>query len=289
MNELRQIVRARPDSSQASGSDGPLKTQLVQAPAVQVPAVQPTNMPAEPLEPTSPPQRRLSMRSRGRGKEQRAPGRVRKASLDEVAKEAWPPDVSETYDTEASAPRPPMLHSNKQINRTGGAGPKSTSSRRRANSAQAAKSRKNPFAAYDTREFWLVQEHRWVQDDEKFFLEKKEDLRVSSLLKKLASWDASEQDLYERRTFFGPHSVKLKAKKAAKVADASAMVPWKEGQRPNSAAEVMTTIKKLQQELESSQLGLGAERQTSKKVTMERFKDLQLGLLERMTFASTAT
>mmetsp|Transcript_172314 Transcript_172314/g.419015 ORF Transcript_172314/g.419015 Transcript_172314/m.419015 type:complete len:270 (+) Transcript_172314:393-1202(+) len=178
-------------------------------------------------------------------------------------KEASYPDDTERRALEdvETAPRPRYLLSNYKQARS------CVTSRRRAHTAMAGKCRRSPFVGYnDSREAWLMQERKWLREDEVYLLERKEDLRHTSLMKKLATTSASDQDLYEKRTFFGPHSVKLKAAKVSKGGKASVSPEGRNqvsGRKAGAGTEyrgAAITMRKLQQELETSQRGLSVSR-----------------------------
>lgn len=84
---------------------------------------------------------------------------------------------------------------------------------RRVHSAARDKAR-NPFIEYEDREKRLMRERRWLQEDSDYLEAKKEDLRHGTLLNHLSLQVDSQQDLYEKRIFYGPYSVKLKASQA---------------------------------------------------------------------------
>eukprot|EP00411_Alexandrium_monilatum_P087070 CAMPEP_0175718650 /NCGR_PEP_ID=MMETSP0097-20121207/44279_1 /TAXON_ID=311494 /ORGANISM="Alexandrium monilatum, Strain CCMP3105" /LENGTH=326 /DNA_ID=CAMNT_0017026251 /DNA_START=1 /DNA_END=978 /DNA_ORIENTATION=- len=138
---------------------------------------------------------------------------------------------------------------------------KRTSSRRRVNSAQVV--RKSPFVGCDSREASLAQERKWLREDELYLLERTEDLRHASVMKQLAERCASREDMYEKRIFFGPISLKIKASKSAKVAKVKpaegkpAETAGTEAGRAKRATTAQhrsatNAMKKLQQELEVS-------------------------------------
>lgn len=120
----------------------------------------------------------------------------------------------------------------------------------KANRAAAARAR-NPFIENDVREKRLIRERKWLQEDSTYLSGRKEELRYSTLIKKHDIEGESKQDLYEKRTFYGPYSVKLKSQKQ-RAASAGR-------QRPASAAPTVedrcshaVSVKKMAQELKNS-------------------------------------
>ncbi|CAE7221886.1 unnamed protein product [Symbiodinium natans] len=73
---------------------------------------------------------------------------------------------------------------------------------------------KNPFIEYDVREKRLNQERKWLQEDSHFLEQRREELRLGSLLNQLNIQNDPDDQLYENRTFYGPHSMAMKATKA---------------------------------------------------------------------------
>lgn len=130
------------------------------------------------------------------------------------------------------------------------------SSQKRAAAARA----RNPFIEYDVREKRLIKERKWLQEDSTYLAGRTEELRYSTMLKNMNIESESKQDLYEKRTYYGPYSVKLKNQKQ-RAASAGR-------QRPVSAAEAgrqrpaapagedrgshASYVKKMAQELKNS-------------------------------------
>jgi len=73
---------------------------------------------------------------------------------------------------------------------------------------------KNPFIEYDVREKRLNQERKWLQEDSRFLEQRREELRLGALLNQLNIQNDPDDQLYENRTFYGPHSMAMKATKA---------------------------------------------------------------------------
>ncbi|CAE7413915.1 unnamed protein product [Symbiodinium pilosum] len=73
---------------------------------------------------------------------------------------------------------------------------------------------KNPFIEYDFREKRLNQERKWLQEDSSFLEQRREELRFGALLNQLNIQNDPDDHLYENRTFYGPHSMAMKASKA---------------------------------------------------------------------------
>jgi len=73
---------------------------------------------------------------------------------------------------------------------------------------------KNPFIEYDVREKRLNQERKWLQEDTRFMEQRREELRLGALMNQLNISNDTEDLLYENRTFYGPHSMAMKATKA---------------------------------------------------------------------------
>ncbi|CAE7363757.1 hypothetical protein AK812_SmicGene25027 [Symbiodinium microadriaticum] len=73
---------------------------------------------------------------------------------------------------------------------------------------------KNPFIEYDVREKRLNQERKWLQEDSRFLEQRREELRLGALLNQLNIQNDPDDQLYENRTFYGPHSMAMKAAKA---------------------------------------------------------------------------
>eukprot|EP00930_Biecheleria_cincta_P040352 TRINITY_DN27652_c0_g1_i1.p1 TRINITY_DN27652_c0_g1~~TRINITY_DN27652_c0_g1_i1.p1 ORF type:complete len:360 (-),score=70.20 TRINITY_DN27652_c0_g1_i1:30-1109(-) len=131
--------------------------------------------------------------------------------------------------------------------RRGAAAAAATAVNSQAKRAAAARAR-NPFIEYDVREKRLIRERKWLQEDSTYLFGRKEELRYSTLMKKHNIECESKQDLYEKRTYYGPYSVKLKSQKQ-RAASAGR-------QRPASAAPAgeahAVSVKKMAQELKNS-------------------------------------
>jgi len=69
---------------------------------------------------------------------------------------------------------------------------------------------RNPFIEYDVREKRLKEERSWLQEDEAYLRERQEDLRHGSRMKNMAQRADSAGDLYEKRMYYGPHSMRLR-------------------------------------------------------------------------------
>eukprot|EP00440_Ansanella_granifera_P051024 gb/GFBE01055305.1/.p1 GENE.gb/GFBE01055305.1/~~gb/GFBE01055305.1/.p1 ORF type:complete len:371 (+),score=54.92 gb/GFBE01055305.1/:1-1113(+) len=127
----------------------------------------------------------------------------------------------------------------------------------KAKKAAAARAR-NPFIEYDDREKRLSRERKWLQEDSTYLNGRKQELKHGTLMNHLNIASDSKQDLYDKRTFYGPYSMALKASKQRAQSAGR--------QRPQSAcpAEVgrhrpvkedrsaAVTMKKLAQELRNS-------------------------------------
>lgn len=97
----------------------------------------------------------------------------------------------------------------------------------KAKKAASAKAR-NPFIEYDVREKRIGQERKWLQEDSTYLKGKKEDLKFGTLMNNMDIANFSHQDLYDKRTFYGPYSIAMKkSKQRAQSAGR---------QRPQSAA-----------------------------------------------------
>jgi len=69
---------------------------------------------------------------------------------------------------------------------------------------------RTPFIEYENKAMRLSRERRWLQEDSLHLSERKEDLRRGIRLNKLAQVGSSTDDIYEKRTFYGSYSVKLR-------------------------------------------------------------------------------
>lgn len=163
---------------------------------------------------------------------------------------------------------PPPSHRARMVAAAGGprrrgaasAAAPGVSSQKRAAAARA----RNPFIEYDVREKRLIRERKWLQEDSTYLAGRKEELRHSTMLKNLNIESESKQDLYEKRTYYGPYSVKLKSQKqraasAGRQRPASAAPAVGEAGRQRPAAPAgedrgshASYVKKMAQELKNS-------------------------------------
>lgn len=142
---------------------------------------------------------------------------------------------------------------------------------------KSLKQRRNPFVEYESREKRLTSERKWLQEDSVYMTERQEDLRHGAVQKSLATRTTSPEELYEKRTFFGSYSVKLKASRIPKPSRASPAGERIPGARAASApakratcvagsppaasgfrredASAASCIKTLKRDLEESQKG----------------------------------
>ncbi|CAE7222787.1 unnamed protein product [Symbiodinium sp. CCMP2592] len=111
---------------------------------------------------------------------------------------------SPTFHREVSVSRDDASWSFERIER------RPRSAARRKGGARA----KNPFIEYDVREKRLNQERKWLQEDSRFLEQRREELRLGALLNQLNLQNDPDDQLYENRTFYGPHSMAMKATKA---------------------------------------------------------------------------
>ncbi|CAJ1403328.1 unnamed protein product [Effrenium voratum] len=109
--------------------------------------------------------------------------------------------------------------------------PRSAPGRRKAHRA------KNPFIEYDAREKRLNQERKWLQEAPDHMEQRRTDLRLGALLRHLDVRDDSDERLYENRTFYGPHSMAMKARQR----------PRKEPKEPKEKKEKKEAGRKAQE------------------------------------------
>lgn len=115
---------------------------------------------------------------------------------------------------------------------------------------------KNPFIEYDAREKRLNQERKWLQEASGFMEQRRDELRLGALMNQLNIRSDGDDRLYENRTFYGPHSVAMKARQRARgIATAPPKVePPKEVQvhGRRTPKEHAHLVKRLAQDLKSS-------------------------------------
>lgn len=119
-----------------------------------------------------------------------------------------------------------------------------------AKRATAARAR-NPFIENDVREKRLIKERKWLQEDSTYLSGRKEELRYSTLMKKHNIECESKQDLYEKRTYYGPYSVKLKSQKQ-RAASAGRQRPASAAPAGEDRCSHVVSVKKMAQELKNS-------------------------------------
>lgn len=69
---------------------------------------------------------------------------------------------------------------------------------------------KNPFLECGSHQIRRSWERKWLENDADYLFERQEDLRVSRRQKRLSLSADSAEDLYERRTFYGKYSTKVR-------------------------------------------------------------------------------
>jgi len=80
------------------------------------------------------------------------------------------------------------------------------------------KKSKNPFVEFEDREQRLIQERQWLLEaDGLYMLEKKKDLRHNKTQDRIDLEGQEQEKLYEGRTLYGPHSMKMQEKKGNKI------------------------------------------------------------------------
>ncbi|CAJ1441777.1 unnamed protein product [Effrenium voratum] len=126
--------------------------------------------------------------------------------------------------------------------------PRSAPGRRKAHRA------KNPFIEYDAREKRLNQERKWLQEAPDHMEQRRTDLRLGALLRHLDVRDDSDERLYENRTFYGPHSMAMKARQRPRKEpkEPKEKKEKKEAGRKAQEARPALALKRLGQELKSS-------------------------------------
>lgn len=144
---------------------------------------------------------------------------------------------------------------------------------RQALQARKLVAKPNPFMEYDTREKRLARERHWLQEDDWYLRERQEDMRHGAQMKRLVERAMPDQELYEKRLFFGPYSLQLQAARAARgsnrrpatadngieraLASVGSIARISSGKRPASAnpgedRDAAQHMRRLQQELKSS-------------------------------------
>lgn len=127
---------------------------------------------------------------------------------------------------------------------------------------------KNPFIEYDAREKRLNQERKWLQEASGFMEQRRDELRLGALMNQLNIRSDGDDRLYEisvrlevhlemlNRTFYGPHSVAMKARQRARAGkmEPPKVEPPKEVQvhGRRTPKEHAHLVKRLAQDLKSS-------------------------------------
>eukprot|EP00435_Cladocopium_sp_Y103_P062735 s54_g24.t1 len=140
---------------------------------------------------------------------------------------------------------------------------------------------KNPFIEYDAREKRLNQERKWLQEASGFMEQRRDELRFGALMNQLNIRSDGDDRLYENRTFYGPHSVAMKARQRARAGktEPPRVEPPKEviqvhGRRtPKEHAHL---VKRLAQDLKSSVSEETQRRFVKETVRTNPWEDLKL-------------
>eukprot|EP00434_Breviolum_minutum_P026804 symbB.v1.2.023690.t1/scaffold2188.1/size86315/5 len=150
--------------------------------------------------------------------------------------------------------------------------PRSAPVRRKGNRGTA----KNPFIEYDAREKRLNQERKWLQEAVGFMEQRRDELRFGALMNQLNIRSDGEDRLYENRTFYGPHSVAMKARQRARAGKSEVptvpITPPKEVPRGRRSPKEQSSqlVKRLAQDVCAKILGLDLKTSVSDE-TQRRF------------------
>mmetsp|Transcript_55702 Transcript_55702/g.155238 ORF Transcript_55702/g.155238 Transcript_55702/m.155238 type:complete len:407 (-) Transcript_55702:99-1319(-) len=89
--------------------------------------------------------------------------------------------------------------------------PKTISSQAKSRAMQ--KSVRNPFIDTQAREKRVLQERKWLEEDDLYMSERTEDLRHGTAMNLLVQRDTTVDDLFEKRVFYGPCSAHLRGQR----------------------------------------------------------------------------